>query len=71
MDEYIQILEFIYLFLTDDLIERISSPQYLGTASIKSLSEYFEKMHRSYTIYKQDLNISIKSEHIVLPRIVY
>ncbi|MDD4714004.1 MAG: hypothetical protein PHT72_00810 [Candidatus Absconditabacteria bacterium] len=69
---HIQNLEYLYLLLMNDIIERISSPQYLGIAKIKSLSEYFEKIHRSYMSYKSGITgATIKTEYIVLPRIVF
>lgn len=68
--EIIYELEFIFLFILKDIIEKLSQKN-IGIVNIKSLSEYFEKIERSYKHYKTWLTSSIKNEHLVLPRIVY
>lgn len=68
--EIIYELEFIFLFILKDITEKLSQKN-IGIVTIKSLSEYFEKMDRSYKHYKSWLTSSMKNEHLVLPRIVY
>lgn len=71
-DIIINDLEFIYLELVDDILDKIGS-NYLY---INSLDEYFSRVNRSYNLYDKWINNRFKDHNIslkntVLPYIVY
>ena len=71
-EEAINDLEFLYLELIDDILEKIWTDYLL----ISSLDEYFSRTNRSYNIYEKWINTRLKNNNIidvniVLPLIVY
>jgi hypothetical protein len=71
-EEAINDLEFIYLELIDDILNKIGT-DYLY---IDSLEEYFSRINRTYNVYEKWINNRLKEHNIshvntVLPHIVY
>jgi len=71
-NEAINDLEFIYIELIDDILDKIWT-DYLY---IYSLEEYFSRINRTYNVYEKGINSRLKDHNIshvntVLPHIVY